>query len=175
MAATVQKFLLALALLITAFPDTQAAVLSPPALEKTLSFEEITRLAGEMLPQEGVLVRKSDGYVYLKVDDRYIHELFPLLGVEESGFVKAPYFRSRQAPGAHVSVFYKDENIDPDEIGKVFHFTVRNVAVVENRQARYIVLQVDSKELEDLRTRYGLKPLLHGHAYHITIAKQTLR
>lgn len=167
--------LLTLALFIAPTPAWTAPTLAPSLIEKSLSFEEIAKLAKETLPQEGVLVRKSDGYVYLKVDDRYIHDLFPLLGVEGSGFTKAPYFRSKQAPGAHISVFYKNEMIDPDEVGKVFHFTVRNVAVVENRQAQYIVLQVESKELEELRVRYGLKPLLHGHAYHITIAKQNLR
>ncbi|CRX37499.1 hypothetical protein [Estrella lausannensis] len=165
--------LLALVLLLSPSPVLSAP--GPALIEKSLSFEEIAQLARETLPQEGVLIRKSDGYVYVKVDDRYIHDLFPLLGVEGSGFVKAPYFRSRQAPGAHISVFYKDEHVDPDEIGKVFHFTVKNVAIVENRQARYIVLQVESKELENLRIRYGLRPLLHGHAYHITIAKQNIR
>lgn len=143
-------------------------------LERSLSFEEIVEIANSTLPKEGVLIRKSDGFVYVKVDDRYIHDLFPLLGLEESGFKKPPYFRTRQAPGAHISVFNENEHVDPDEIGQVFHFTLKNLAVVENHKAQYVVLQVESKELEELRKRYGLKPLLQGHAYHITIAKHAL-
>src|ERR1700722_1767504 len=57
------------------------------------SWEEVVNYARKNLPQEGVLVAKSDGFVYLKVDDAYIHALFPLLGLREEGYTEPPYFR----------------------------------------------------------------------------------
>lgn len=42
--------------------------------------------AQENLPLEGQLLAKSDGFGYIKVDDQYIHTLFPMLGLAKEGF-----------------------------------------------------------------------------------------
>jgi len=128
------------------------------------------------LPKRGQLVVKSDGFVYLKVDDAYIHALYPLLDLKKEGFKKPPYFRSPEAPGAHISVFNVNENIEPNEVGQNFHFDLKQIMIVKpSKNTSYAVLQVESPELEKLREKYGLGPKLHGHEYHISLAKKTTR
>jgi hypothetical protein len=125
------------------------------------------------LPQEGILIRKWDGYVYLKVDDRYIHALFPLLGLQTKGFREPSYFRSWNSPGAHISVFDADEHVVPKELGQLFHFKLKKIKIVKLKsQTDYAILEVEAPELERLRTQYGLRPKLFGHDFHISIAKK---
>jgi hypothetical protein len=136
------------------------------------SWENVVNYARAHLPLEGKLSMKPDGFVYVKVNDEYIHTLFPMLQLEEKEFKEPPYFRSSNSPGAHISVFYEDEHIVPKEIGETFHFKLKQIVLVRtSRKASYVVLQVESLELEELRKKYGLSPKLHGHEYHISLAK----
>lgn len=144
------------------------------SLNVALSWQEVLNYARDNLPLEGQLLMKSDGFGYIKVDDEYIHTLFPMLGLAEEGFKKPPYFRSADSPGAHISIFYVDENIFPEEIGQTFHFALKDIVIVRpSQKTSYAVLQVEAPELEKLREKYGLSPKLHGHEYHISIAKKT--
>lgn len=119
---------------------------------------------------------KSDGFGYLKVDDNYIHALLPMLNLTEEGFETPPYFRRSEAPGAHISIFYVNENIRPEESGQTFPFELKQIVIVKpSRDKSYVVLQVESKELEKLREKYGLSPKLHCHEYHITLGKKAIR
>lgn len=146
------------------------------SLQTHQSWQEVVDYARHHLPLEGQLLMKSDGFVYLKVDDEYIHTLFPMLSLEREGFHEPPYFRSKEAPGAHISVFYEDEHILPEEIGQTFHFVLKEIVIVRaSKTASYAVLQVESPELEKLREKYGLSPKLHGHEYHISLAKKMVR
>lgn len=133
---------------------------------------EAVEFARMHLPLEGKLVQKSDGYGFVKVDDRYIHDLFPLLKAE-IGFDKPPYFRRSDAPGAHISVFYANEHVVVTEVGQRFKFTLKDIVMVRtNNGVSYIVLLVDAPELEQLRQKYGLAPRLNNHEFHITIARK---
>ncbi len=145
------------------------------ALRKAKLWNEVVDYAQKQLPQEGILKAKEDGYTYLKVDDRYIKTLFPMLDLQKEGFNEPPYFRSKIAPGAHISVFHEDENIQVSEIGKTFRFTLKEIKLVHTRNASYVVLQVAAPELEKLRESYGLKPKLQGHEFHISLAKKKSR
>ncbi len=143
--------------------------------QKSYSWMEVVEYAQQHLPQEGQLVVKSDGYAYLKVDDAYIHTLYPMLGLAEEGYKKPPYFRTNEAPGAHVSVFYSDEQVLPDEVGETFHFELQNIIIIQaSKTAFYAILQVRSPELEALRVKYRLSNKLHGHEFHISLAKKTV-
>lgn len=138
-----------------------------------LSWEEVVDYARENFLMEGQLVVKSDGFGYIKVDDDYIHVLFPMLGLEEEGFKKPPYFRRSEAPGAHISVFYENEHIIPEEVGQYFSFELKQIVIVKpSRGTSYAVLQVESPELERLREKYGLSSKRFGHEYHISLAKK---
>lgn len=137
------------------------------------SWEKVVDYARENLPLEGKLVIKSDGFVYLKVDDGYIHALFPMLELSKKGFKQSPYFRSKDSPGAHISVFYADENVVPKEVGQTFHFTLKDIVIVHaNKYESYAILQVESPELEKLRKKYGLSGHLRRHDYHISLAEK---
>ena len=99
-----------------------------------------------------------------------------MLGLEEEGFREPPYFRTPEAPGAHISVFYVDEHIHPKEVGQTFHFKLNDIVIVHpSRTASYAVLQFEAPELEALRKKYGLSPKLHGYEFHISLAKKTIR
>jgi len=141
----------------------------------TLSSKQyVVDYAIQNLPLEGTLMKNPDGFVYLKIDDRYVHTLYPMLGLKEEGFKQAPYFRRKNAPGAHISIFYKDEHINPKEIGQKFHFQPKKIVIVKAGNAKYALLQVDAPELEKLRSEYGKTSKLHGNEFHIAIAKKYL-
>lgn len=149
---------------------------STPTTVSSHEFQKVLDYARENLPQTGQLEVKSDGFVYLKVDDRYIRNLYPMLELRRDGFRAPPYFRTKEAPGAHISVFYENEHVVPVEKGQTFHFTVKNIAIVKaSKYTSYAVLEVDSPELEKLREKYGKSPKLFGHDFHISIAKKTVR
>jgi hypothetical protein len=151
------------------------AILEEPkeAVESYTSWPEVVDFAKKNLPQEGILIQKADGYVYLKVDDNYIHELFPKLDLQYEGYTEPPYFRSSDSPGAHISVFNEGERIVPEEVGKTFNFTLKKIVIVKpNKKTKYAVLEVDAPELETLRAKYGLNPKLQGFEYHISLAKK---
>jgi hypothetical protein len=87
---------------------------------------DVIAYAQEHLAHEGYLIQQSDGFAYIKVDDRYIHELFPRLKAEP-GYQKPPYFRKNNLPGAHISVIYKDEAVRLSETGQKFKFTLKDL------------------------------------------------
>lgn len=133
----------------------------------------IIKKAQNDLPHQGVLTEGSDGYIYLKVDDNYINQLFPILS--NRNYIKPPFFRRPQSPGAHVSVIYVDERHQTgsiNEIGQIYSFKVTGLNAVPAKTLEYIVLEIDAPELENLRKKYGLSPLLKNHPFHITIAKK---
>lgn len=142
----------------------------------TSLFSEALAYAQENLSTEGKLIVKSDGFGYIKVDDAYIHTLFPMLGIAEEGYEEPPYFRSNEAPGAHISVFYLDENIWPEEVNQTFRFQLKKITIVNpSKTASYVILEIESDELESLRVKYGLSPKLHEHEFHISLAKKTIK
>jgi hypothetical protein len=133
----------------------------------------IIQRAQNNLPHYGVLTEGNDGYIYLKVDDDYINHLFPILSNRE--YTKPPYFRRPNSPGAHISVIYVDERQQTGEItevGQTYSFKIVGLNAVPSKTLKYIVLEVNSPELENLRKKYGLSPLLKNHEFHITIAKK---
>lgn len=134
----------------------------PAALEAVLN-----------LPGEGVLVQKENGFVYLDVDNAFITESVSL--IDCPGLLR-PLPTSSRSLGAHISVFYEKEGISPIELGQRFSFDVTDIRSftmhTRDGDKRQWVIAVDSPELEQLRQSYGLKPLLKGHAYHISLGKQ---
>lgn len=150
------------------FKTTKSQLEVNPAWQKAVDY------AKSNLSLKGQLIKKSDGFIYLKVDDNYIFSLYPMLGLKKEGFKKPPYFRNPEAPGAHISVFYENEKINPEEIGQYFHFTPKRILIVKPSDGiSYAVLEVESPELEKLREKYGLTPKLQGNDFHISLAKKT--
>lgn len=167
--------LIAALMLLSSFGYGTAVLEKPQeAVARSTAWSEVVEYARSHFPQEGVLMKNRYGYVYLKVDDAYIHELFPMLGLEEEGYAEPPYFRSKRAPGAHISVIYEAEGVSPVEVGKRYSFTLEDIVIVKPTwDAYYAVIQVKAPELEALRIKYGLQPKLQGHEFHISIAKKS--
>jgi hypothetical protein len=137
------------------------------------NFQEIVEIKIRDLPTHGILEQTNAGYIYLKVSDEYVHRLFPI--VREPGFKMPAAIRRNSRVGAHISVFYESEGkliLPVEELGRVFFFEPKEIKVVRQRNKDYIILDVDSPELEKLRQRYGFSPLLFGHRFHITLAEK---
>lgn len=128
------------------------------------------------LPHHGILMQSRDGFVYLKVSDAYINELFA--HIDDTDYKKPPYFRRPDSPGAHISVLYVQEAKKvgrvPD-LGKEFTFQINDVARVFSGKKGYFILKVTSPELEAYRENLGLNPKLQGHDFHITIATKQIK
>jgi hypothetical protein len=116
--------------------------------------ESILQFARDHIPRKGILKEHRDGFVYLKVSDDYIYQLFPM--IKNSHYSMPAYFRRPNAPGAHISVFYVDERSRTGkihELGKVYRFKVSDLVFVPTKSQQYIVLEVDAPELEILRKK----------------------
>jgi hypothetical protein len=135
----------------------------------------LLKTAIKELPKKGILKQKSDGYVYLKIPDSYVYQLFFL--VKGPGFKLPWHIRRHTKIGAHISVMYKDEakRVGPiDELSKRYLFEPLRVRKIRLRSKEYLILEVSSPQLEQLRMRYGLSPKLRNHEFHITLAERYL-
>jgi hypothetical protein len=130
--------------------------------------------------QVGQLCLKNNGYVYLNVDNAFIHQVTPLLPVEGSF---SPLPTSLKSTGAHITTLLEDEMIgqgiwDFKEAGEWIEFQVKEVRYIERKSAkgktRLWLLAVDAPGLERLRTHYGLKSKVKGHDFHITLGTETV-
>lgn len=133
----------------------------------------VVEWAKENLPQIGILQENRDGYVYLKVDNAFVDQIYPRL--TNPLYKQAVSTRRLNSLGAHISVFYPQERSgtgDIEEVGQWFSFSIKRLAYVPPKSRKFIVLEVTSPSLEHLRKKYGLPPLLKGHPFHITIAKK---
>jgi hypothetical protein len=143
--------------------------------EPVLLDKEQLQQAISHLPKDGLLAQSPTGLVYLKIDDAYIHRVFPLL--KEPGIIKPDYFQGERAIGAHISLVYPEEDNNlhnwQAEIGEQYSFTAGSVFSMRINNKHYYALKVVCPPLIKLRTRYGLPQKLcfkrHWVDLHITI------
>ena len=130
----------------------------------------------EKLPKTGILKQRKN-YVYLALDNQYIHSLYPIIQNFDNKTQKPPYFRKADPIGSHVSVMYEKETeaLNIEEVYKSFNFTINKLKLVESKGKSYYVLEIESPELEKLRLKYGLTKLLNGFKFHITVAIKELQ
>lgn len=138
--------------------------------------ERVVEYATSHLPLYGTL-KNEKGFIYLDIDDRYIHALVPLIA--KLGFEAPPYFGGKGLVGAHISLIYAEEFEkyhlkEIKECGKKFAFTLKDCEVVYiNSETRlkgaeelyYMIVNCD--ELKEVRHKYGLEASPYG--LHITI------
>jgi hypothetical protein len=143
---------------------------------KTVVDEPISVQVTKQFSHQGVLQKRPDGYLYLKVDDAYIDRLLPLL--KSQGFRRPSSFNSSSGQvKAHISVMYKNETRPLGvikELGETFEFTPLKFVRVKRRSKEYVALEVESPQLEALRKKYGLQEKLLGHKFHITIGQKKI-
>jgi hypothetical protein len=117
-------------------------------------------------------IQEGDGsYGVLEVPEDFKRSVFDAIKTREMQY--------DDGHGAHISVF-TDEELegmpkDIPEKGKLFPFFLRSVESVEpegwDEMERVWFVTVESKELEELRKKYGQTPKMFGkHEFHITIA-----
>lgn len=135
--------------------------------------------AQEKLSCNGVLKQAEDGFVYLKIDNRFIHDLFPLISAQGMALEEPKYFEGGKSAGAHVSIITRQEKEVSQigfisELGKEISFKITHFAYadykVQNSVKRVYYLLIDAAELQGLRQNYGLTPKKDEREFHITLA-----
>ena len=122
----------------------------------------------------GTLKKTSDGFYYLKVDDQLVFGAMKLL--DNPKVKRPPYFKKNAGDvGAHISVILSDEtpNTTVREVGQDFRFTWGEVKTVKPDNwdiEKVFFIEVKSKQLSDLREKYGLSRKIKEHSFHITVA-----
>lgn len=148
------------------------AVLCGGSAQEAPACSAILNYIQETLPQSGVL-KESEGFVYVDVDDAYIHKL--ILFIQQEGFEEPPYFGDGLV-GAHISVMDPGE-VEKYGVGKIqefgerVDFVLKECHVVHPPQWREIdevyFVAVEAPELDRIREKYGLPKKLYD--FHITI------
>ncbi len=145
----------------------------------TLDEPQALTYAQSQLPCHGVLQKTKDGLLYLKVTDRYVYELLPLL----ANVLSPPPYFGPGLIGAHISIIMPKE-IDwtaPPPLpllGTRYSFSLGHFAwaIPKNipKVSKVYFLTVDSPDLVKIRTNAGLSAQYEGHDLHITIGVQYL-
>ncbi|MBX7066223.1 MAG: hypothetical protein K1X28_03225 [Parachlamydiales bacterium] len=137
----------------------------------TANFHTIPDSAIAQYSWQGTLGQCEDGFVYLDLDDAFVHDLVKY--IEPDGFVEPPYFDKTGLIGAHISVFYAKEAPQGliEELGQTYSFTPTHCMAVQPLHwdgiEEVYIIEVESPELDALRAKYGLQPWEFG--FHITI------
>jgi uncharacterized protein YlbG (UPF0298 family) len=137
---------------------------------------ELTKQASAKLKDVklvGKIKQSPNGFVYVKMPDKIIDTFFAL--IDEEDIKKPP---SYGPVGAHISLIseeeLKDKDIEIKEVGDEINFELGDMfsTVPKNWDGikRVWFIQVKSKELENIRKKYGLPKKINGNEFHITIA-----
>jgi hypothetical protein len=126
------------------------------------------------LPESGKLCQDSKGFVYVHLDDKYIHMLNEF--IKDEGFELPPYFSGDKQHGAHISVIYVRE-AEEYHVGKIkeagqtitFKCLGCKTAVPTRWKevAEVYVIPIEAPSLDRLRKKYGLPKA--EHPFHITL------
>ncbi len=150
-----------------------------PAAGAASPCKEALVYAEKNLSKIGRLEVNEEGYVYVNIEDHYIHDLIAF--IEDQGFEKPPYFENSSLVGAHITVIYPEEATtyhlyQLSERGKSIRFKPKECIVVDAEKTgrkelegvdKICLITIDAPELEKIRKKYGLpKP---SHEFHITI------
>jgi hypothetical protein len=134
---------------------------------------QVIDYAEHKLPHCGVL-KMTKTFVYVDLDDAYIHSLIPF--IQEEGFQEPPYFGNPYTEGAHISVVYPDEMEKYGikkipECGELIYFTPKACKIEHPPKWKGIdevyFIVVEAPQLEMIRKKYGLP--LQNFDFHITI------
>lgn len=157
----IQVFVIAL------FTLSFAEEIPVPSCSAILSYIE------QNLPHHGTL-RNSSGFVYVDLDDDYIHKLIPF--IQQDGFQEPPYFGNADLVGAHISVMDSEETVkygiqEIQEYGEEISFFPQACQVVHplkwKKMDEVYFIVVEAPQLDEIREKYGLPK--REYAFHITV------
>src|SRR5579885_3531603 len=86
------------------------------------------------LSKQGVLKQDRTGYVYLKVDDGYVDDLYPK-------FIPFGYEKPFSKKVGHISVMYSSETKykgSITELGNTYSFTLKDFRIVKLKRKNFI-------------------------------------
>lgn len=152
------------------FASIALSFLSMGIAEPAPHSNEVIDFISHHLVTQGTL-KHSDDFVYVEVNNEYIHGLAPLLS--DLGFIPPDYCEGGKV-GAHITVIYPDEmklfGIDTiDEVNEPISFTIEECQIVyprRNFESAYLIL-VESPRLDQIREKYGFGK--REYTFHITI------
>jgi len=142
--------------------------------DETPPCERIMSYILDNLPESGTLCQDSAGFVYVDLDDDYIHTLSEF--ISEEGYELPPYFGRDELHGAHISVIYSSESKQYNigkvkEVGETFYFKPLGCKVAAPKNWKGVdevyVIAVQAPSLNRLRKKYGLPKAAND--FHITI------
>lgn len=157
--------LLLTALLLSGCTSPQPQAIDPQASARVMQW------ATTHLSHQGIL-KIYEGYVYLKVDNGYVDQLYPMLELSPG------YHKLHNPHGAHITVVepWEKKRSRIDEVGQAFNFTPTNLKIFNTKRKSWVVLIVDAPELKQLREKHGLSPLPdNAHSFHISIAEKKFK
>ena len=131
---------------------------------------EFLKEVRENFPLKGILKQESDGFTYVDLDDRYIHELIGQLPRE--GFKEPDYFGPGLI-GAHITVIMPDEWSSVrgvEECGTEVSFSLKGCEIVHPKREdidEIFLITLTAPFLEALRSKYGLLKCMFD--FHITL------
>ena len=135
--------------------------------------------AAKNLKMQGVLVQDDD-FAYLKIDDSFIHDLFPLIPDCET-WQKLDYFSDKDSYGAHITLIYPDDDVvlKNNDINTLHSFEISELIKTRVDVREYYVLMISSPSLAFLRKKYNLPQILNFKGYniglHITLATRKFK
>lgn len=122
-------------------------------------------------------LREHDAFLYLEVPNEVIDaflKMIPERGLGKPSLANHP----TEYVGAHISVIYPEEmkrvKKRVKEIGDDFQYTLGKL--YRTRPDKWgdveevYFITVNSPQLEGLRRKYGLRPKLNDHDFHLTVA-----
>jgi len=129
------------------------------------------------IPLTGTIKMDSRGYIYLKLSDSYIIDIYSYLNQKQIDM--PPYFDQQKPFGAHISVVLPQEErqrIVPEEIDCDIEFEITGSYFAEPEnwyEMKYVwFLTIKSPSLESLRTKLGLSSKINDEEFYITFAVQ---
>lgn len=124
------------------------------------------------LEPAGKIALSENQFAYLKVDDAWVHELFPFLVNQQ---ISKPDYFGEGSEGAHISLIYPEENqiLSKSDLGQEHLFKVKHLAKASFGLKAYYALMVEAASLLRVRRSYGLPNNLFFKGYfigfHITL------
>jgi len=121
-------------------------------------------------PLSGILKQEPDGFTYVDLDDRYIHELIEQL--PRKGFVEPDYFGPGLI-GAHITVIMPEEWTSVqkvEECGREVPFYLKECEIVHPEREdidEIFLITLEAPYLTALREKYGLPQSQFD--FHITL------
>lgn len=155
------------------YAPSQSYLIGSKNVQKEPLSHELIESVGKKLPCHGRLSVRSDGYIYLDIDNRFIHNSLALLN--KSSVKAPPYFSEGFMDGAHISVALPAEEkrlFSFPGSSLSFSFALNGAYIAEIKDwedfAKAWFFTVSSPELELFRENLGLNKKLAGEDFYIT-------